>query len=120
MRGESEAAFDVGDELRVRRFEADLPHRVFEEQPVFRLLDGVDFGADQFDAVAIEHAGFGQFDGEVEGGLSADGGEQGVGAFLRDDLFEIGRGSAARRRCGRPVPGSVMMVAGLELTRMTS
>ena len=52
LRGERQAAFDVGDELRLRRFEADLPHRVFEEQAVFGLLDGVDFGADQLDAVA--------------------------------------------------------------------
>ena len=65
-------------------------HRVFEEQPVFRLLDGVDFGADQFDSVAIEDAGFGQFDGEVQRGLAAYGGEQRVGAFFGDDLFEIG------------------------------
>ncbi len=88
--GEGEAAFDVGDELRGGRFEADLAHRVFEEQPVFGLLDGVDFGADQFDAVAIEDAGFGQFDRKVQGGLSADRGEQGIGAFFGDDLFEVG------------------------------
>ena len=71
------------------RFEADLPHRVLEQQTVFGLLDGVDFGADQFDAVALEHAGFGQFDGKIQRGLSAYGREQRVGPFLRDDFFQI-------------------------------
>ncbi len=89
FRGECEAAFDIGDELRVRRFEADLAHRVFEEEAIFGLLDGVDFGADQFNAVAIEDAGFGQFDREVERGLAADRGEQGIRAFFGDDLFEV-------------------------------
>ena len=65
----------------MRRFEADLAHRVLEQEAVFGLLDGVDFGADQFDAVFFQHAGFGQFDGEIQGGLSADGGEQGVRPF---------------------------------------
>ncbi len=82
FRGEGEAAFDVGDELRSAAFRGRSSHRVFEEQPVFGLLDGVDFRADQFDAVAIENAGFGQFDGKIQGGLSAYGGEQRVGAFL--------------------------------------
>ncbi len=67
--------------LRVRRFQADLAHRVFEEQAIFGLLDGVDFRADQFDAVLIEHAGLGQFDGEIQTGLAADSGEQRVGAL---------------------------------------
>ena len=88
----SSPAVDGVDELRLRRLEADLAHRVLEEQAVFGLLDGVDFGADQFDAVLIEHAGFGEFDGEIEAGLAADGGEQGVGAFAADDFFEVGHG----------------------------
>ena len=81
-----------GDELRLRRLEADLAHRVFEEQAVFGLLDGVDLGADQFHAVLIEHAVLGQFHGEIQAGLAADGGEQRVGALAADDFFEIGRG----------------------------
>jgi hypothetical protein len=78
------------DQLRLRRFEADLAHRVFEQQAVFGLLDGVDLGADQLHAVLVEHAGFGQFHREIQAGLSADGGEQRVGPFAADDLFEIG------------------------------
>ena len=41
----------VVDQLRERRLQADLAHRVFEQQPVFGLLDGVDLRADQLDAV---------------------------------------------------------------------
>ena len=88
----SSAAFDVGDELRLRRFEADLAHGVFEQQAVFGLLDGVDLGADQLHAVLIEHAGFGQFHGKIQAGLAAHGGEQRIGPLAADDLFEIGRG----------------------------
>ena len=76
----------------MRRLQADLAHRVFEEQAVFGLLDGVDLGADQLDAVFFEHAGFGQFDREIQAGLAADGGEQRVGPFLADDLFDVRRG----------------------------
>ena len=90
--GELQAAVDGVDELRLRRFEADLAHRVFEQQAVFGLLDGVDLGADQFDAVLVEHAGFGEFDGEIQAGLAADGGEQRVGALAPDDLFEVRAG----------------------------
>ena len=53
--GELEPALDRVDELRLRRLEADLAHRVLEEQAVFRLLDGVDLGADQLDSVLFEN-----------------------------------------------------------------
>ena len=44
--GELDAAGDGGDELRQWRLEADLAHRVLEEEAVFGLLDGIDFGTD--------------------------------------------------------------------------
>ena len=88
MSANSQPAFDVVDQLRLRRVEADLAHRIFEQQAVFGLLDGVDLGADQLDAVLVEHAGFGQFDREIQAGLPADGREQRVGPLLADDLFE--------------------------------
>ena len=75
----SSPAVDVVDELRLRRLQADLAHRVLEQQAVFGLLDGVDLGADQFDAVLVEHARFGQFHREIQAGLPAHGGEQRVG-----------------------------------------
>ena len=81
-------------------FEADLGHRIFEEQAVFALLDGVELRADELRAVLFEDAAVGEFDGEIESGLSADGGKHGEDAgasavgehfgFDADDLFEIG------------------------------
>ncbi len=45
----------VVDKLRYRRFEADPTfYRIFEQQSVFRFLDGVDLRADQLDAVYVE------------------------------------------------------------------
>ncbi len=54
-RGKAESGFNVVDELRLRHVEADFTHRIFEEEAIFRFLDGVDFGADQFDAVLVEN-----------------------------------------------------------------
>ena len=50
------------------------------------LLDGLELGADQLDPEALEGAVLGQGDGEVEAGLAAQGGQQGLGALARDDL----------------------------------
>ena len=86
-RGELQPALHAVDQLRLRRFQADLAHGVLEQQPVFGLLDGLDLGADQLHAVLFEHAGFGQFHREIQAGLPADGGEQRVGTFAADDLF---------------------------------
>ena len=82
---------DRVDELRLRRLEADLAHRIFEQQAVFGLLDGVDLGADQLHAVLLQHAGFGEFHREIQAGLAAHGGEQRVGPLAADDLFEVGQ-----------------------------
>ena len=90
--GEREPVAYVADELRMRRFEADLPHRVFEQQPVFGFFDGVDLRADQLNAVFLEHARFGQLHREIQRGLSADGREQRVRPFAPDDLLDVRRG----------------------------
>ncbi len=89
---ELEAVVEVIDQLRLRALEADVAHGVLEQEAVFGLLDGVDLGADQLDAVAVEHARLGQFHREVQAGLAAHGGEQGVGPFLADHFFEEGHG----------------------------
>ena len=60
----------------LRHIEADLRHRVFEEQPVFGLLDGLELGADQLHVVFFENAGVGKIDGEIQCGLSANRGQQ--------------------------------------------
>ena len=73
--GEVEAVAQVVDERGARNVEADADHRIFEEQAVFGFLDGFKLGADQLDVVAIENAGVGKVDGEVESRLAADGRE---------------------------------------------
>ena len=65
------------------------PHGVFEQQAVLGLLDGIDLGADQLDAVLFQHARFSQLHREVQAGLSAHGGEQRVGPLDANNLFEI-------------------------------
>ena len=93
--GEFEAVFEIVDERGFRHVEADALHGVFEEETVFGLLDGFDAGANQLDVVFFEHASVGEFDGEIERGLSANGWEHGKtgagGHFALDanDLFEI-------------------------------
>ncbi len=99
LAGEVEAVAQVVDERGARNFEADADHRVFEEQTVFGLLDGFELGADQLDVVAVENAGVGQIDGEIERGLAADGRQQRELAGLRirgehfrfnaDDFFDV-------------------------------
>ncbi len=88
-RGELQALLDRVHELRLRQFEPDLLHRVFEEQPVFRFLDGIDFRADQFDAVLIENARFGESHRQVQAGLAADSGKQRVGTLAANDFFGV-------------------------------
>ena len=94
---EREAADFLGDFLgflhRVggagaRQVEADLEHGVLEELAVLALFDGFGFGADHADAVFVEHAGLVERHRGVEGGLAAEGGEQGVGLLADDDFFD--------------------------------
>src|SRR5439155_15084270 len=65
------------DQLRFWNIEADLLHRVFKVEAVFRFLDRFDSRADQLDVVFFEDATVGKFDGEIERGLAADGGQNG-------------------------------------------
>ncbi len=84
---------------------SDLAADILEEQAIFGNADGVERSADQFDAVFFENAAFGEFDGEVQSGLAADGGKQGVRALGGDDRFEITSSRAARYRCDWRFPG---------------
>src|SRR5208282_6072393 len=79
----------VADDFRARNVQPDAAAGVFELQAVFRNLDGAEGGADEFYTVAVEDAGFGEFDGEIQAGLAADGGEKSVRAFGLDDFFEV-------------------------------
>ena len=53
---------------------------------VLAALDGVDLHADHLHAVLLQHARAGQLRGEVQAGLPAQVGQQGVGPLLGDDL----------------------------------
>ncbi len=70
-------------------------HRVFEEEAVFRLLDGRDVGADQDDVVFFQNAAVGKFDRQIERSLSAHGRQHGETRARRhfpldaDNLFQI-------------------------------
>ena len=63
---------------------ADALHRLLEQIAVFRLLDRLQVGADQLNAVLLEGAVFGEGHRQVEGGLAAHGGQEGVRALLFD------------------------------------
>ena len=76
LAGEVEAVAQVVDERGAWHFEADADHRVLEEQAVFGFLDGFELGADELDVESVENTGVGKIDGEVEGGLAADGGKK--------------------------------------------
>jgi hypothetical protein len=71
---------------RDRKREADLLHGVPELVAVLRLHDRVELGTDQRHLEAIEYAGLGELDGEVETRLPSDRREQGVGPLRLDDL----------------------------------
>ena len=74
---------DLGGDARL----TDLLHRVLEHLAVLRLGDGVRLGAQQLDPHLVEEAALAQFHGEVEAGLAAEVGQQGVRALLLDDLL---------------------------------
>ena len=83
----------------LRRFQADLVHRVAELQPVLGFVDGFGVGTDQLDIVFFQRAILGQRQRGVERGLAAHGGQHGVRPLLLDnarddfrrDRFDIGR-----------------------------
>ncbi len=70
----------------LRHVDAQPLHGFLEDDAVLALFDGVGFDADDADAVFGEHAGLGKLRGEVETGLAAQVGQEGIGPFLLDDL----------------------------------
>src|SRR5581483_9300220 len=100
LAAEFKTVFEIVYEGGAWDVEANLRHRVFEEEAVFGLLDGAELGADEDDVVLVEDAAVGEIDGEVEGSLAADGGQYGELAGLAlhhfrldaNDFFEIVRG----------------------------
>lgn len=77
----------VGD-AGARGAQTDLGHGVLELQTVFGLVDGFGLGADQLDLVLVQHAVLPQVQRAVQRGLAAHGWQDGIGAFLGDDLLD--------------------------------
>ena len=77
----------VGD-LAARHADAQGVHGVLEDLPVLAALDGVHLDANHAHAILFQDAGLGEFGGQVEGGLAAQVGQQGIGALLGDDPFQ--------------------------------
>jgi hypothetical protein len=80
-------------EAALRHVEADLAHRVLEQETILGDLDRFDRCADQLDVVLVERAGGRKIHGEVERRLAADRRQDCVGPFALDD-----RGQHFRRQ----------------------
>ena len=78
-----ERVFERSRQAAARDVDADLLHRVAEQQPVLADLDGVDLRADQLHAVLGEDALLVQRDGQVQRGLPAHRRQHGVGPLER-------------------------------------
>ncbi len=77
-----------GDRGRLGDGLADADEQLLEELAVLGGADRLERGAEHPHVVALEHAGVGERDGEVEPGLAAEGAEQPVGPLLLDDPLE--------------------------------
>ena len=84
--------FDGPREAAPGYFQADAFHGLLEQFPVLRHLDRLELGANEFDPVAVQRTRLGELDGDVQGGLSSERGQQHVGALAPDDLFHVLRG----------------------------
>ena len=84
--------FDGPREPAPGHLQADAFHGLLEQFPVLRHLDRLELGADEFDPVTVQRARLGEFDGDVQGGLSTERGQQHVGALAPDDLLHVFRG----------------------------
>ena len=83
-----ERLLERAGDAALRHLDADLAHRVAEQQAVLGHLDRVDLRANQLDVVLLEDAALVQRDRQVERRLSADGRQHGIGLLLDDDGFD--------------------------------
>jgi len=67
---------------------ADFREHLLERLTVLGLPDGVDVRAEKADLVTLQDACLGQVGGEIQAGLAAQRGEQGVGPLTRDDPLD--------------------------------
>ena len=90
--GDGEDLLHRPGEAALGDLEADLLHGLPEELAVLRLVDDRERGPDHLDAVFFEDAGLRHGDRRVQARLAAQGGQQGVGPLLGDDLLHRLRG----------------------------
>jgi hypothetical protein len=67
-------------------FKTDGVHGHAEALAVFRLVDDIGLGADHLHIEQLQHAALVELQRAIQRGLSAHGGQKGVGAFLLDHL----------------------------------
>ena len=86
----------MGD-ARARAFQAHLVHRIAEAEPIFRLVDRIGIGADEFYAEFLQRPVVMQGKRGIERGLPAHGRQEGKRvirpflALLGDDLRDNAR-----------------------------
>ena len=69
----------------------DLLHGFLEEFPVFGMLNGMEGGPQKLDIVFFQHTRIGELHGHIQAHLTAQRGQQGIGAFFLDDLRHEGQ-----------------------------
>ena len=94
-------AFDVLAGFALNRLDVNLVQAFHEEFAVFGVHDGLNGCAEHLQVVLFEDATLVEFHAAVEGGLSAEGQHDAIGAFLLDDLFheEGGHGEEVDTVC---------------------
>ena len=85
---DGQSFFHAVGNLTPGHFDSQRVHRILEFDPVLAPFDGVHLNADNLHIVFIQHACLAQLRAEVQAGLPAQVGKQGVGTLLGDDLFE--------------------------------
>jgi len=116
--GKRNAGLDVGDDDARRHRLADFDHLALEAFAIFGELDRVERRAEELDVVAFEDAGCGKFDRMLRPvwppsvGSSASGRSR---AMIASIDFTV----SGSRYTASAISGSVMIVAGFELTRTT-
>ena len=80
--------FHAVGNLAAGHFNAQLVHGFFEFDTVFAAFDGIHLDADNLNVIFFQNAGFVQLRAQVQSGLSAQVGQQGVGPFLGDNLLQ--------------------------------
>ena len=85
----------VGQHTAAHRSDADglaldtqLVHALVEEPAILAAAYGGKVAPYHFDAVALERAGLGKLDGDVQRCLAAERGEQRIGLLTIEDLFD--------------------------------